>query len=305
MKKTTRRPRTGFPLGAGLLILGSLALPLPAPAGEGAVVSVEDGLVTLRAHDLPRADVVASLAREANLRLVSHAELEGKLTAMLETQPLALVLTEILGDASYQLLYRTPPSATLRGAAGTLWIFSAGRDGAARRTIGLESRLLHGDPAAKKAAIRTLREHGDAAAVQVLSLALGDADQRIRDTALDALARIGSDASLAAIASLATVDHYWTRIEAASALSQADSLSAVEHLAIALSDPDPRVRMAVLEALADIPRPDSVAVIRRARLDPDPEVRSFAGEALDDAHAAIALAVGRQAFSPAMPGESR
>ncbi|MDX1498442.1 MAG: HEAT repeat domain-containing protein [Woeseiaceae bacterium] len=305
MKTTTRRPRFGFPLGAGLLILGSLALPFASQAGADPLVRVDDGLVTLRADELPRAAVVTSLARAANLRLVSHTELGGTLTATFSAAPLGQVLSIILEDDSYQLLYRSSTSSPDREAAGTLWIFATGRDGAARRPVGPESQLLHGDLAAKKAAIRTLRDSGDAAAVHALSLALADPDGRIRDTALDALARIGSDAALAAIASLAGVDDYWTRVQAADALSRTDSRSAVGHLAIALDDPDPRVRMAVLEALADIPRADSIAVIRRARLDPDPEVRSFVGEALDDAHAAIALAAGRETFSPAVPGESR
>ena len=292
MKSKAAKTKPGVsPLGAGLLILGSLVLPF-AFADERFSVEIDAGLVTLEVEDVVTADLLAAIAAEADLLLVQHAALDGMITASFDAEPLPAVLDAILRGGSYQLLQRTwTESAATSGPArsGTLWVFSSGNSAAPRSTVGLEAALGEGSFEDRKAAIRALGKAGDASAVQSLSLALHDPDANVRDAALEVLSRIGSDESLAAIASLAADGDPWIRIEAANAMSLADSRSALNYLALALHDPDPQVRMAVIEAFTDIPDPASVAAIRRAMSDPDPEVREYAADALEDVDATIAF----------------
>ena len=79
------------PLGAGLLLIGSLALSI-AEAGNEPTVDFDDGLVTLRAEDVATVDLLEAIAAAAGLRLVQHARPEGTVTAYFDSEPLAAVL---------------------------------------------------------------------------------------------------------------------------------------------------------------------------------------------------------------------
>jgi len=278
------------PLWAGLLILSGLA-PSSAGASESTVamaVAVDDGLVSVFANNVAVGDLIEAIARQAELRLVGHVDLDRLITLDVEHQPLPELLAEILKDDSYQLYQAMPGDDDSEEVIpGTLWIFSAGTSLAPAATIYLEAVLYQGTYAEKKEAIRELRRLGSPAAVQALSLALGDDDGRVRDAAISALSRIGSDDALAAIASAAMDSDPRVRGEAAAALGSGDNETSAQYLAMALDDPDPRVRMAVIESLADVPFGTvpaelSVATLTRALEDKNPEVRMAAVDAMEE-----------------------
>ena len=194
----------------------------------------------------------------------------------------------ILDNDSYTL-YQAMPNADNDADVipGTLWVFSEGTSLAPAAAVFYEAVLYRGTIREKKEAIRELRRLGTPAAVQALSLALGDEDARVRDAALSALSRIGSDEALAAIASASMDSDPRTRGEAAAALGSGDSETSARYLSMALDDPDPRVRMAVIESLADVPfgtvpNQLTVATLTRALQDEDPEVRMSAFDAMEE-----------------------
>ena len=56
-----------------------------------------------------------------------------------------------------------------------------------------------------------------------------------------------------------------------------------------MADPDPRVRMSVLDSYADIPDEYAAEAITRALEDPDEQVRERAIDVLDEVRATIAF----------------
>jgi hypothetical protein len=197
-----------FPLWAGLLVISGLAPPFVG-ATESTVamsVSFENGLVSVSASSVPVRDVIEAIADQAGLRLVEQVELDQQVTLDIDRQPLPDALAVLLENDSYTLFQAIPSTDNDADVIpGTLWVFSEGTSLAPAATVFYEAVLYQGTYREKKEAIRELRRLGTPAAVQALSLALGDEDARIRDTALSALSRIGSDEALAAIASAAGV----------------------------------------------------------------------------------------------------
>lgn len=277
-----------FPLWAGLLVISGLAPPFAGGVEitDTLLVKYADGQVSVSARNVPVTDIIEAIADQAGLRLVEHVEIDRQVTLDIDAQPLPDALAIILDDDSFTL-YQAAPDADDDADVipGTLWVFSTGTSLAPAATVFYEAVLYRGTVREKKEAIRELRRLGTPAAVQALSLALGDDD--VRDAALSALSRIGSDEALSAIASVSLDSDPRARGEAAAALGSGDRETAARYLAMALDDPDPRVRMAVVESLADVPFgtvPDqlTVATLTRALRDEDPEVRMSAVDAMEE-----------------------
>jgi hypothetical protein len=251
-------------------------------------VSLDNGLVSVSASSVPVRDVIEAIADQAGLRLVEQVELDQQVTLDIDRQPLPDALAVLLENDSYTLFQAIPSTDNDADVIpGTLWVFSEGTSLAPAATVFYEAVLYQGTYREKKEAIRELRRLGTPAAVQALSLALGDEDARIRDTALSAVSRIGSDEALAAIASAAQDSDPRVRGNAAAALASGDSETSAQYLAMALDDPDSRVRMAVIESLADVPfgavpSELAVATLSRALEDEDPEVRMSAVDAMEE-----------------------
>ena len=285
---TSSRPDYS-PLWAGLLIISGLAPPFAGAIESTVAMSVafDDGLVSVSANNVATGDLIEAIARQADLRLVQHVELDRRITIDVEQQPLPELLAEVLRDDSYQLYQAMPGEDDSEEVIpGTLWIFSEGTSLAPATTAFFEAVLYQGTYREKQEAIRELQRLGTPAAVQTLSLALGDDDSRVRDAALGALSSIGSDEALAAIASASSDSDPQVRAEAATALAAGDSETSAQYLAMALDDPDPRVRMAVVESLADVPfgtvpSQQAVATLTRALKDEDPDVRMSAVDAIE------------------------
>lgn len=295
-KKTIKRILVS-PLWAGLLLLGGLAPPFATQAevANGFALRISNGLASLSAEHVSLQQIIEEVVVQADLRLIQHGSIEGAVTVTLPKQPLDEFLNELLKDQSYQLFQAAvdaDEANSLGPVPGTLWIFSSGQAPAPAATVFLEAVLYFGSVAEKKEAIRELRRLGSDVAVETLSLALQDADKRIRDAALDALAAIaatGSDAALAAIASTSFDNDLRARDEAVNAMSSGNAASALRYLDLAMADPDPRVRMSVIDAYADIPDEYAAMAISRALADPDPDVREHALNALDEVKATTAF----------------
>jgi len=248
-------------------------------------VSVDAGLVSVIAEEVPLQDLVGEIAAKTKLRLVLYVVLDRRVSFSIDQQPLSAVLDEILDRDSYQLFQPAAShddSNSNEAIPGSLWIFAEGSELASTATIFLETVIYQGTAGEKKEAIRELRRLGTPAAVRTLSLALGDDDARVSKSAMEALSRIGGDEALAAIASATMDADPRVRGKAAEAMAMAGGYSSAEYLKIALQDEDPRVRASVIDSLGDIGDDYSIQVIQRALQDPDLEVRERALEVLEE-----------------------
>ena len=301
MKRTISRP-TFVPVWVGLLVLGSLTSAITEAAEPDGELSVQmdDGLLSVAAVNVPLTDIMQEVAAVSDLRLVQHLSLDRAVSLEITRQPLADALGEVLADESYQLYAAMPSDTSDETIPGTLWIFSKGSVTAPAGTAFLEAVLYKGSFREKKEAIRELRRLGTPIAVQALSLALTDENERIRAAGFEALERIGSEEAMVAIASAALDSDPWVRAEAITALASDDDESSAKYLSIAMDDPDPRVRMAVIEALADVPYgsvPDqqAVAALNRALKDENTDVRMRALESLEEIGGDVAFQALMQA----------
>ena len=295
MTKCVRRDLS--PLWAGLLIISSLA---PSFAGgteqsDAPIVRFNDGFISVTAENVPATDLIRAIADAARLRLVEHVVHDQLITVEFDRKRLPEALAEILGEASYQLYQGVNDTSSGELAIpGTLWIFAHGSSRAPASTVFFEAVLYRGNIREKKEAIRELRRLATPAAVQALSLALGDDNAAVRAATLEALEHIGSEDALAAIASNAMDSDPWVRAEAVNALASGDSRSATQYLALAINDPDPRVRMAVLESMADVPfgsvpNAQAIRTLNNALTDENPDVRMQAMESLEEIGGDIAF----------------
>lgn len=276
-----------FTSWAKLLIISSFA-PLVVAANEstsGLQITVDEDRVTLAARDVPLQDLVQEIATQFDLRLIQHADLDRLVSTKVERQTLADLLDDLLEDESYQL-YR--PVANEDGSSadkpipGALWIFSQGSALAPAAAAYFEIVVQEGEFYEQKKAIFNLRRLGTRAAVQALSVALGDDDARVRKAALEALSQIGGDEALAAIASSSVHNDPRVRADATHALAMVDGHSSTEYLNLALHDENPFVRAAAIDSLGDIGDDRSIGVIQQALQDPDPTVRERALEVINE-----------------------
>lgn len=307
--KTSRKTNRPVPLGAGLLIIGGFA-PLFGAASQTTpplAVTLGDGLVAVSARGVAAQAVLDEIAATGELRLIQDQAVDSIVDLETGPAPLARIVHELLPGRSYQLLEADADEND--GEAGlpryTLWIFPANDTLAPAQTVSLEAVLLFGDWREKADAVRQLRMLGSVEAVETLCIALADPDANVRDPAFEALAGIGTDASLAAIASLQGHRDPQLRIKVADALSRTHSESALRYLELALRDPDPNVRVAAVDALAAVPHARSGALLRRALEDSNVLVREHAADALEDLGAALAYRDYREAGTTHTRGDLR
>lgn len=247
-----------------------------AAAADKLQLRVDDQHVSISAQDVPVESIIHRLAQATGLRLVQHVPLDRTVSISIDQPTLPAALDELLDGESYQLYQGVTDEIP-----GTLWIFADGADAAPHATLFFEAVILYGSYAEKKEAIRELRRLGTPEAVQTLSLALGDEDERVPGVALEALEHIGGDEALAAIASATAAADPWIRGQAIEALASGDSKSARQYLQMVSDDSDPNVRLAVVEALSENPDGQSIAVLSDALNDPDVNIRMYAVDALE------------------------
>jgi len=263
---------------AGLLASLAALVDSPAIAAEAVDVRCRHDVVQVDAADADTQAIVEAIAAACGLRYIGHAPVDGTTTLVTDDVSLSEVLERLLTDDSYQLLLAEPAGS---GPRGTLWVFADGETLPAEAAILFETAMLQGTVAQRRQAVRDLRRHGSDDAVNLLALALVDPDRRIRDAAMEALAAIGSDAAVAALASAGSSLSAPDRAEAADMLAMTDAPLAIDYLEVALRDPDPAVRAAVLESLADVPDERGLPLVRAALEDPSVEVRQAALEVLE------------------------
>jgi HEAT repeat protein len=134
---------------------------------------------------------------------------------------------------------------------------------------------------ARRDAAKALGEIGDATAMEPFIAALKDPKKNVRDTAVEAIGKLGGNPrAVAALAEPLKNGNSIAREEAASALGKIGHKSAVEHLVSALKDEDCFVRQSAAAALGKIGDPRAAAVLGQSLKDNDKDVRQAAMMAL-------------------------
>lgn len=153
--------------------------------------------------------------------------------------------------------------------------------GAIRTPAGLEPllRALEADdPDRRLAALEALSRRAAAAAVpSVLHLAHEDPDRRVRERAVDSLARIASPDAVAALIGLAEDGRRRTEVTAALSTLGPEH---VPWIGRGLEHRDPGVRCTVVEALSRMRHPAATPLLVSTLDDPAPSVRVAATQAL-------------------------
>lgn len=113
-----------------------------------------------------------------------------------------------------------------------------------------------------------------------LSLLMKDADDLVRRTAVQGLARLGGDDVVHHLTLALTDENAGVRIAAASALGETGKHNAVEPLVLVMADPDPWVRCAALRSLGSIGGDVALAAVEMALDEADGLVSLAALDAL-------------------------
>jgi HEAT repeat protein len=144
----------------------------------------------------------------------------------------------------------------------------------------LQRALAASEPARRSAAASALARWGREPAIDLLQwAAAADADADVTQAALHGLARIGDGSSTAAaraIGALAAVASDPARYDRTVGALARVSAAAIPRVGACLSSRDPRVRHAVVEALARLSHPAASAYLRSALADSEPIVRQHA-----------------------------
>lgn len=143
----------------------------------------------------------------------------------------------------------------------------------------LETKLRSADAEERREAVVDLGR-SDSRAVPLLFLALGDADWRVRKTAVEALVSFADQRVVAGLVEvLSSHDNAGARNSAIEALIQIGE-RAVDSLHRSLQEPDPDVRKFAVDILGDIRDGRSVPLLIEMLTDPDQNVRVASAEAL-------------------------
>ena len=132
----------------------------------------------------------------------------------------------------------------------------------------------------RRAAIRSLAQHQDPAALPAFREALRDGDVEIRGAALQALSEMHDAASVDAIVALLKDANKEIRANAISALTELELTAAPAGLRDALRDPDAEVRHQAAHAVGHFEDAAAVPALRGLLEDTNADVREAAVEAL-------------------------
>jgi len=131
--------------------------------------------------------------------------------------------------------------------------------------------MMGEDQEARLAALVNLAQQGDE---EALRKALSDWDQNVRERALELLAELDREATMALLLDMTKSPDAETRLQALSLLDEtgfADEATVLPILGAALADE--ALRPHAVEALAGRGDPDAMIYLRQAMRDPDPHIR--------------------------------
>lgn len=220
-------------------------------------MDIDDGIVTVRAHDVPLHTVIEKLAEHGGLLVSTQDRLDQRVTVELQSLTLRAALQKLLRGISFVLV--DPP----QDDRATLWILSNGpsHDYGWRQEQknfdALGAALTNHDSNTRIDAVSKLGDYvDDEQTVTILeSVALTDRDPSVRKAAIGALENIGAENSIRILAIALTDRDASVRATAVDALGEIGGDNAQRQLESALADESAVVREAAAEELLQSSRP--------------------------------------------------
>jgi HEAT repeat protein len=153
-----------------------------------------------------------------------------------------------------------------------------------RRALNLLLDTFERDVETREITLRAIGRIGDGQAARRLAASYPQHDQGTRLGIIDALGAIAAPSVEPFLADLLSDPLPEVRSRAVAAVGHYGSDRAATRLAHAISDVDPRVRLAALESLSALARrPSAVEAFERLCLDPIPSIAAFARRCLGKA----------------------
>lgn len=244
-----------------------------------AVVVIEEGRVTVDAHDADLADVLSDLGARARVRLRISGPL-GRVTTTFTAMSVEQAVRRLVQDHELMLIYSAPPRAGSRAELIEADVFASPPSAARVRAA---SEMLARQRAGLLAEIdRLARSRNAERGAPRLSELLGTApDATVRARAASALAALSGPLSRAALARALGDSAPDVRVQAVRALRSVDGAGAISALGrVLLSDPDSTVRRAAAQMLGSLPDPAAASALGVAVQDADALVRREIDRAL-------------------------
>jgi hypothetical protein len=271
-------------------------------------VEIVDDVVTVSAHNVAVENLLAEIARQTGLVVVSHDVLDQRVSIQLDRIHLPEAVHRILRGQDFILHYIHPGTRRTNAVRpGTLWVFAketAGRQYTNRSVFDdnptmvapqIEA-LLSADVRGRITAVRNSTALEAAEAVAQLGLALSDRDRRVRAEAVSVLADIGGDQATALLPVALGDEDPWVRQEAVHALAEIGGKQAIRVLEGAFAGADRNVREAAVDALADIGGDAATRALAVVLLEHDDSLRAQAVHALGEIGGETAMTQLQQAL---------
>ena len=246
-----------------LLVMAAAAFPTGNANAEERVISVVDGLLTLRVERQSLQSVLEEIARQARVAIaVAPGAAEARISQELYNVPMEQGLRSLLTDHDAFFFYGVEKDSP--SSVRAIWVYAKGKGRSFApvpsevwaSTTELRSQLMVNQrPAERARATEALIERGGDQALDVVLTALLDADENVRTSALYASLNSG------------------VRIPA-------DRLAQ-----LVLTDPSPTLRFLALEALASDRKAIAAGTVEviaaQAAVDASPHVQRTAKDILN------------------------
>lgn len=283
-----------FTLQKKLTVL-ALALAFVAAGGEQPVAQdVAAGRLTMEVEAEPLADVLAAIARAADIELKVEGELGEAPPQRFDAVPLDIAVRRLAGTHSVVMIHAPGAAGRLREVR----VYAIETDPEARREASVRQARqaarasqretesdVQGDRAERATRVQEVRElarsGGPEAAGELERILQDDPDPAIRRLAIGALSGLDDPSASEAIASALSDEDRAVRVQAVRALRNLLDDGVAPYLAqVIRADDEVAVRMMAVQMAADLSEGAGEEVLRRALDDPDEEVREIASEAL-------------------------
>lgn len=270
--------------------------PTVHPRAADLYVDIDEGVVTVHAHDAPLHAVIEKLAQHARLQILMQEQLDERVTVELRSPTLAAAVRELLRGRGFILV------EARKDSEGTLWILSNGSSGRSANPVSvvsggnthesaqrdelksfeaLAAGLTDRDSNARLDAVSELSDFGDEQAIMTLaSIAAHDEHPAVRAAALHAIGGDHADSHRSVFTSALNDHDARVRKAAVSALEASGTQTSLQILAIALKDRDASVRATAVDAIGEIGGDAARRVLESALTDESAVVREAATEQL-------------------------
>jgi hypothetical protein len=276
------------------LLIAGHASALPATAGDPVandvpvsvvlappeLVVIEEGRVTVDAHDADLADVLAQVGARAGFRVRTSGSL-GRVTATFTAMSVEQALRRLVQDHELMLVYSVASNASVRPTLIQADVFASTPSAAQVRAA---NEMLGRQRAGLLAEINRLaRSRNVEQGAPRLAELLGTApDSIVRARAASALAVLNGPLSQPALARALGDSAPEVRVEAVRALRSVDGGRAIPALGrVLLTDPDVTVRRVAAQMLGSLQDPAAMSALSVAAQDADALIRREVTRALN------------------------